>query len=175
MPTLNDVRNDMDMGSTGTAPEASVHRDISIFRLDADTDVDVLAALAEQAEQNGWVAPSFRAALLERERGYPTGLPTVIPVAIPHADPVHVLRPGLGLAVLSHPVQFGEMGGVGASVSARVVVLILVQNPDEQIVLLTRLIGLFQRPDWFDRLEHAADLNDLVTVFGDLLAEQVSV
>lgn len=53
--------------------------------------------------------------------------------------------------------------------------MILVKNPGEPIALLTRLIGLFQRPDEFDRLEHAAGLNDLVSVFGDLLAEEASV
>lgn len=151
---------------------ARVHRDISILRLEAASDIEVLTALADQAEQNGWVAPTFRDALIERERAYPTGLPTIIPVAIPHADTVHVLQPGLGVAVLAHPVEFGEMGGAGTFISARVVVMILVQNPQDQILLLTELIGLFQTNGWFDALVAARDLNELVAVFDRLLAEE---
>ncbi|WP_166784045.1 PTS sugar transporter subunit IIA [Cryobacterium suzukii] len=140
--------------------------------MDADHDVDVLEALADQAEKNGWVAPTFRAALIARERIFPTGLPTQIPVAIPHADTVHVLKSGLGVAVLARPVQFGEMGGAASSVDARVAVMILVQDPREQILLLTQLIGLFQTPDWFDRLEEATDLDGLVAIFGHLLTAE---
>jgi PTS system galactitol-specific IIA component len=145
--------------------------EISIFRLNADSDIDVLETLADRAEQNGWVLPSFRDALIERERAYPTGLPTPVPVAIPHADAIHVVKAGLGVALLTRPVPFGEMGGTGSSVSVQVVVMILVQNPADQILLLTQLIALFQRPRWFDRLEQAGDLTRMVAVFAELLEE----
>lgn len=163
----------MEISSSRPTSEAiSVHREISIFRLDADNDIDVLEALANQAEQNGWVTPTFRAALIAREKTFPTGLPTQIPVAIPHADTVHVLKPGLGIAVLARPVQFGEMGGAESYVDARVAILILVRDPREQVLLLTRLIGLFQAPDWLDRLEEATDLDGLVAIFSHLLTAE---
>lgn len=143
--------------------------ELSFIHLEAQSNVEALEALARRAEEAGWVTPTFAAALLEREAAYPTGLPTPIPVAIPHADVEHVLRSGLGVATLSTPVSFGEMGGSGERVDARVIVLILVTDPQDQVDLLTRLIGLFQQPGWFDAVDAASDVDDLVRIFGDLL------
>lgn len=112
---------------------------------------------------------------MAREDACPTGLPTLIPVAIPHADPIHVLKPGRGVAVLAHPVRFGEMGDAGTCVDARVVVMILVQDPNEQGYLLTQLITVFQRSDCFYRLEQATDLDTLVAVFDTLLIAEVTL
>ena len=152
-------------------PDASVipRAELSFVQLTATSDVEVLEALAARARDAGWVLPSFKLALLEREKAYPTGLPTPIPVAIPHADAEHVLRPGLGVATLRTPVSFGEMGGSGERVDVRIVVLILVTDPREQVELLTRLISLFQQEDWFDTLNAASTEEDLARVFGELL------
>lgn len=145
--------------------------ELSIVQLAAHSDTEVLEALGMRAQEAGWATPAFTSALLERERAYPTGLPTPVSVAIPHADAEHVLRPGLGIATLRNPVSFGEMGGSGERVDARVVVLILVTNPQEQVELLTRLISLFQQPGWFDAVNAAPDVEDLVHVFSELLRQ----
>lgn len=143
--------------------------ELSFVQLSANSDVEVLEALALRAQEAGWVTPTFKLALLEREIAYPTGLPTPIPVAIPHADAEHVLRPGLGVVTLRTPVSFGEMGGSGERVEVRIVVLILVTDPRDQVQLLTRLISLFQQPDWFDAVNAAPTVDDLASVFGERL------
>ncbi len=149
--------------------QVRVCSELSTFDLDASEDVEVLTALAEQAEAAGWVRTSFKAALLAREKAYPTGLPTPIPVAIPHADVEHVLRPGLGIVSLKNPVQFGEMGGTDTHVEVRVVILILLLDPNQQVELLTKLIDLFQQPGWFEKIETASDLEELVATFARML------
>ena len=143
---------------------------ICIHRLAAVDDASALSALTDAAELAGLVRPTFRAALLERERSYPTGLPTVIPVAIPHADVEHVITPAIGVALLEHPVDFGEMGGSGSTVAARVIVLLLVTEPHEQVDLLVRLIGVFQAEDWHAKLEATRDAAELAAAFDALLA-----
>jgi PTS system galactitol-specific IIA component len=158
---------DESASSPGTQVRPRV--ELSIFDLDAADDVEVLTALAEQAETAGWVRPSFKTAVLEREGAYPTGLPTLIPVAIPHADVEHVLKSGLGIASLKNAVRFGEMGGADRHVDARVVVLILVSDPGQQVELLTKLVDLFQQPGWFEKIEAASGVEDLVEVFTRLL------
>ena len=148
---------------------------LSIYRLAATSDEQVLAALAAAALAAGHVHPSFADALLARERSHPTGLPTVVPVAIPHADVEHVIRPGLGIALLEQPVSFGEMGSGGSSVQARVVVLILVTEPHAQVELLVSLIDVFQREGWFERLDSTSDTSELVHAFGALLRAEASL
>lgn len=154
-------------GHDGTEVRPRV--ELSFFNLDAADDAQVLGALAGQAEAAGWVTPRFNEALVERERSYPTGLPTPTPVAIPHADVEHVLKSGLGIALLKNPVRFGEMAGIDTYVDVRVVVLILVTDPDQQVELLTRLVDLFQQSDWFAKIERASGVADLVEIFARML------
>jgi Phosphotransferase system mannitol/fructose-specific IIA domain (Ntr-type) len=90
-------------------------------------------------------------------------------VAIPHADVEHVRRPGLGIALLRRPVRFGEMGGGAASVETRMVVLILVTDPHQQLCLLTALIDVFQRDDWAAAIEQSTDVESFVAMFTALL------
>ncbi|TQO20561.1 PTS system IIA component (Gat family) [Rhodoglobus vestalii] len=144
--------------------------DLSFVGLEASTSAEVLSAFAAQALAVGAVHPSFEAALLERERAFPTGLPTIIPVAIPHADVEHVIESGLGIATLAHPVAFGEMGGTGSLVHARVAVLILVTEPHAQTEMLTQLISVFQLDNWHESLSSAATPEELASIFTALLA-----
>ena len=148
--------------------------EISVVDLDVPDAAAALSALAERAEAAGFVRPSFRSALLTRERQHPTGLPTSIPVAIPHADTEHVLVPALGLARLTHPVDFQEMGGGDSHVAVSFIVLILMTEPHEQVPLLSRLITLFQQDDWYDGLAQATSAEELVSVFSKLLETATS-
>lgn len=149
--------------------------EISVIDLDVPDAASALTALADRAEAAGLVRPSFRSALLEREREHPTGLPTAVPVAIPHADTEHVVVPALGLARLKHPVVFEEMGGTGSSVPVTFIVLILMTEPHEQVPLLTRLITLFQQDDWFTGIADASSADELVTTFSALLEAKAAV
>lgn len=154
-----------------SAEHAVVPRaDLSFIGLEASTSTEVLSAFAAQALAVGAVHPSYEAALLERERAYPTGLPTIIPVAIPHADVEHAIQSGLGIATLATPVEFGEMGGADSTVLARVAVLILVTKPHAQAELLSRLIAVFQLDGWHEKLSVATDTEQLAAIFAELLA-----
>ncbi|MBM7502343.1 PTS system galactitol-specific IIA component [Brachybacterium muris] len=105
----------------------------------------VLRALAARLHASGAVTDGFEAAVLERERTYPTGLPTVIPAAIPHTDPEHVIEPGIAVATLREPVAFGEMGGSGeATVPVRLVVMLVLREAQAQLEALQRLIQALQ-------------------------------
>ncbi|GAA1491060.1 PTS sugar transporter subunit IIA [Brachybacterium sacelli] len=108
---------------------------------DADEALRALSGLLLDAEA---VTVDFPEALRSREQRYPTGLPTPIPTAIPHADPQHVLTPGLALATLARPVAFGEMGGTGSTVDARLVVMPLLTDAGQHLAALQRLMGLLR-------------------------------
>ena len=85
---------------------------ISITNLDAGTSEQVLDAICDHLLQKGLIHDSFRQAVKERERIYPTGIKTLrCGIAIPHVEPEHVIKNTICVVTLKQPVVFGEMGG----------------------------------------------------------------
>lgn len=110
-----------------------------------ETKEDVITLLAQRLKQQGYVKDSFLDAILAREQVYPTGLPLKsFGVAIPHTDVIHVEKPSMAVAVLQNPVRFQMMGNPETDVMAEIVFVLAVKDPNEQIVMLERLMNLFQ-------------------------------
>jgi PTS system galactitol-specific IIA component len=120
---------------------------LCFMRPDVTTGVEAIRLLASAAVDQGFAHASFVDAVVEREREHPTGLPVPTPVAIPHADAHHILRPALAALVPSQPLLFGEMGSRDRTVEAELVVMMLVSDPQGQVPLLGRLLGVLRRPD----------------------------
>lgn len=119
----------------GLLPGCALHR---VATRDRD---ELLTLLAAAVVENGHGRPSLPAAVVERERRYPTGLPTAIPSAIPHTDAVHVLHAGLAVATLAEPVLFGQMGGSGEELPVQLVVLLCISDPRTQVEALQQVLG----------------------------------
>ena len=152
-----------------TAPRgpAPLALSVVVARLEAADATAALEALAAQLVENGAVTAEFPAALLARERTYPTGLPTPIPTAIPHADPQHVLQPGLALATLAAPVRFGEMGTADGEVEVRLIAMPLLADAQEHLAALQALMGLLS--------DEAAVAELLAAEDADALRERAAV
>ncbi len=137
----------------------------------ASTAEGVLRELSELALSHGFVRDGHADALVEREAAYPTGLPMPVPVAIPHTDAGWVLRPALAAYVPLQPVQFGEMGSSDRTVSARLVLMLAVDDPAAQVPLLGRVLTGLRSPDLEERvLAGVTDPGDLAARLEDLLA-----
>jgi len=108
---------------------------------------EALLLLTRAAVEQGYALSTLPDAVVDRERQHPTGLPTPLPCAIPHADASHVQRPGIGLLLADQPLAFGEMGSRDRTVAARLVVLLLVDDPASQVGLLGGLVRTLQRAD----------------------------
>lgn len=134
---------------------------LSLNGLEASTWEEALSALADTALEHGYVRDSFPAALVERERNYPTGLPTGLPTAIPHADPEHVLTAGLGIARLAKPVPFGEMGRSNSVLDVQLVVMLLVPAAQSHMAALTTVISAVNDEARMHSLLAALDDQDL--------------
>lgn len=134
---------------------------LSLNGLEASTWEEALSALADTALEHGYVRDSFPAALVERERNYPTGLPTGLPTAIPHADPEHVLTAGLGIARLAQPVPFGEMGRSNSVLDVQLVVMLLVPAAQSHMAALTTVISAVNDEARMHSLLAALDDQDL--------------
>jgi PTS system galactitol-specific IIA component len=121
----------------------------------------LLRTMAGRARDAGLVGEGFADAVVAREEQFPTGLPTPVPAAIPHTDPVHVRRPGRVVALLRDPVDFVEMGSTDRYVSVRLVVMLLVDDPQAQVEVLGATIAALQDPGLAARLDGVRGPDDL--------------
>lgn len=126
-------------------------------QLSASDAPGVLRALAARLREAGAVTDGFEAAVIAREQSYPTGLPTAIPAAIPHTDPEHVLTPGLAVATLTEPVDFGEMSGGGRTVAVRLVVMLVLADAHAQLAALQAVVAGLQDTEAVEHLLSARD------------------
>jgi PTS system galactitol-specific IIA component len=136
--------------------------DLALVHPAASTAADLLRLMAERAHRSGRVHATFADAVVARESRFPTGLPTAVPSAIPHTDAGHVVESGLVVALLAEPVGFVEMGSTDREVSARLVVMLLVQDPEQQVTALGEVIAALQDPALADRLAAVEAPEDLV-------------
>ena len=105
--------------------EDILKEDCIIENLKASTKEEALSAMCRILLSQGYVKDSFPAAILERERLYPSGLPMEgHKIAIPHCDSEHVNKSVILFARLEKPLEFSSMG-----------------DPDEKIQV--QLISMF--------------------------------
>ncbi len=131
---------------------------LCLARLQAATAEDVIRALAARLLEKGHVKPSFERAALSREKRSPTGLPFPgVAIALPHAEPEHVVSPGIAVATLAKPVTFRQMGSPGTKLTVSVVVMPAFSEKEQAGAGLSGLIEKLQDESLRQRLVEAAD------------------
>lgn len=122
-----------------------LNSELVLIGLDLDSKEDVLKALGNLLFENGFVKEDFIESVLQREENFPTGLPTSpFGVAIPHTDADKVIEPQMAFALLEQPVPFHAMGSTGEKVDVRLVFMLALNNPEDQLLALQKLTGIFQ-------------------------------
>ncbi|HET7012097.1 MAG TPA: PTS sugar transporter subunit IIA, partial [Anaerolineales bacterium] len=117
---------------------------------DREEAISVLAALLLG---KGNVAPEFLAAVLQREKEFPTGLPTQgMPIALPHTEARHVHKSSMAIGILERPVLFREMGSPDREIPVSAIFLLAIADHDSQVLALQQLADLFQDGSTLARL-----------------------
>lgn len=130
--------------------------DLTIAGLTAESSDAVVRALARKLLAAGRVRPSFEMAALAREKRSPTGLP--FPgqaVAMPHAEPEHVIRPGMAIATLTKPVSFRQMGAPSVKLDVALVLMPALTAKEQAAGELARIVALLQDETWRHALVQA--------------------
>lgn len=106
---------------------------------------EVLSAIADALCEQGLVKDTYKEAILNREKEFPTGLNTGgINLAIPHADVVHVNKPAIAIAILDKPVEFQAMDEPEQTILVQVVVMLALKEAHGHIEMLQKVVGLIQ-------------------------------
>lgn len=124
------------------------YRELIVHNLEAENREDAIRKLGAKLYDAGFVKDTYTDAAIAREAVYPTGLQLEhVAIAMPHTDSVHVNRPAVCIARLKNPVTFAHMGDEETKVEAEMLFMMAIQNPDEQIDTLQKVLGVFQQPD----------------------------
>lgn len=164
------------LGGTATLiPMSATPKFISGFcatSLDATSAVDALEKIATRGYEQGLVESTWLAAVVDREKEFPTGLPTPIPVAIPHTDSTHVKANGFGFFRLAHPVSFGEMGSTASTLEVSIIIPLLITEPKDQVDLLMAVVNAVQDVDFIKNLMNIDDPLEVETAFDSRLKSE---
>ncbi|AYA77517.1 PTS sugar transporter subunit IIA [Bacillus sp. Y1] len=154
-----------------------INLDEKVVRLNvkAKNSDEVIAVLCEELKKLNYVKDSFLPAILEREKVFSTGLPlATMGVAIPHTDPEHVISPMISVAILENPVEFKMMGSPETSVNVEIVLMLAITEPSKQLVMLERLMDVFQNEAAMSQLKDAQSAKEVVDIL-DKELNQISV
>ena len=105
---------------------------------------------------------TYRNAVLDREKEYPTGLSLgEYCIAIPHTFAAHVNHPAIAVAKLKNPVSFTEMGSTDTDLDVSLVMMMAISNPEEQVGLLKKILRLFSDEDILKTLMASSTSSEL--------------
>ncbi|SHR94704.1 PTS system D-fructose-specific IIACB components (F1P-forming), Frc family [Mycobacteroides abscessus subsp. abscessus] len=154
-----------------------INLDEKVVRLNvkAKDSNEVISVLFEELKKLNYVKDSFLPSILEREKVFPTGLPLAnMGVAIPHTDPEHVVSPMISIAILEEPVEFKVMGSAETPVNVEIVLMLAITEPSKQLVMLERLMDVFQNEAAMSELKDAQSAKEVVDIL-DRELNQISV
>lgn len=120
-----------------------------VFCLYAKDQKDLFEQVASLLEERQIVTPTYRSALIEREKSFPTGLDMEflgkdLPnVAIPHTDIVHNLTENVVVVRLDQPVTFHNMIAPDKEVQVSLLFFIINNSSSSQTNILAQLMDFF--------------------------------
>ncbi|BAK93755.1 MAG: PTS sugar transporter subunit IIA [Tetragenococcus halophilus] len=124
-----------------------------LLNLEAKNQEDALSKMAENLASFGFVKSTYKRAIIEREKTFPTGLQgSEIGIAIPHTDAKHVNQQSVSVAVLNQPVEFIHMGSENQMVSTKIIFMLAIDKPDSQLEMLQKLISLIQKEEVLQKI-----------------------
>lgn len=120
-----------------------------VFCLEADNQVQLFDQVATLLEEKKVVTDTYRSALIEREKMFPTGLDMEflgkdLPnVAIPHTDTIHNLTENVVVVRLAKPVTFHNMIAPDKEVEVSLLFFIINNSSSSQTNILAQLMDFF--------------------------------
>lgn len=146
-------------------------KDLIFIDFDCNSKEDFFEKISSILLEKGYVKPTFKAAIMERERNFPTGLRTVpFHVAIPHTDPENIIKPFITVIRPVKPIEFFEMGTDDVLVQAQIMFLLGIHKSEAQIPLLQSLMEMFMEESVMNEL---ITINDKSTLL-QILKNQIS-
>lgn len=137
---------------------------VVLLDINAKDSTEALSLVADKLIEKKIVKPSYKSAVIEREKTFPTGLNAPsCGIAIPHTDAIHVNKAQIAIARLANPVKFLQMGD-GADVQAKLIFMLALKEPHAQLETLQKLMALIQNDKAVSELLSAKDSENVIKV-----------
>ena len=85
-------------------------------------------------------------------------------IAIPHIDKSHVYKGAVAIGILKKPVKFYQMGTTDEVVMARLVFMLAVDDPEEHLVFLQRILQVLQDSNTLKQLTECTKKQDVIRI-----------
>lgn len=150
--------------------ETLLHEELIFLDYEADSREELLRKLASELKQRGYVKESYIKGVLDREKVFPTGLNTAgVKVALPHTDAIHVNKAAIVVAKLKKPVIFKEMGFGEKDVEAKLIIMMAVRKPEDQVKTLSKLMSILSDEETLTSLYNCKDKTEVITILNKVL------
>lgn len=118
------------------------------------TNTEVLTYSFEQLSKLGYVKEDYLSSILSREEEFPTGLMTHvgIHIAMPHTEAHLAEKEAIVFIRTKEPVFFQHMVDPDEEVETRLIFNIVIKDPKNQVIFLTKLMKLFQTEELLKQL-----------------------
>ncbi len=135
------------------------------FNEDVKNSDEIISKLAGELKAKNIVTDKFLTQVLQRENKYPTGLIiNGVGVAIPHTDSDYVNKSQIAFASLNKPVFFKNMVNLNEKIKVRLVFMIAMSEPHEQVKLLSNLMSLFQKKEDMLELQNCRSKKEVIEI-----------
>ena len=147
-----------------------------VFCLEADNQEQLFDQVATLLEEKKVVTDTYRSALIEREKMFPTGLDMEflgkdLPnVAIPHTDTIHNLTENFVVVRLAKPVTFHNMIAPDKEVEVSLLFFIINNSSSSQTNILAQLMDFFTGNGHLEALSKLTDPEALYQYISDATA-----
>ncbi|PAB00348.1 PTS sugar transporter subunit IIA [Enterococcus canintestini] len=126
------------------------------LNLDVKDQVDFFNKVSDRLLVQNVVEDSFKEAITEREKRYPTGLQLEnFAIAIPHTDVDHVKEAFVAVNRLKTPINFYQMGTDDLIVSVKEILVLGIKDPKNQVGLLSELMEVFSDIEFLEKYQSA--------------------
>lgn len=144
---------------------ALLKKELITVGMDVPDRESALKQTAAKFTELGVVKDTFGQAILDREAEYPTGLPAAaFDIAIPHCASENVNETSMGVTVLSHPVEFLEMGFPDVTLKPRILFMLAIKDPKKQLETLQKIMGVIQDADLLNQLAAVNNADELYEI-----------
>lgn len=138
---------------------------IAFFNESCSSSEEVIKKLSGEFLKKGLVKDTFPQAVIDREKGFPTGLSiNGIGVAIPHTDGIHIIKPQIGFMSLDKPVVFKDMVDDKHEIEVNAVFMLGLLKSEQQIAMLQKLVELFQDEALLKRVIGCKDIDEFKNI-----------
>ncbi len=130
------------------------NEDLVFLDQDIQNSEDLLRFSFKHLKEMGYVKDGYLQSIMDREKEFPTGLKTHvgIDVAIPHTEVDFAEQEAVVFIRTKEKIKFNHMVDPDEEVSTNLIFNIVVKNPKEQVVFLTKLMKIFQNKELMEFL-----------------------